>query len=102
MKTAFRACSDTISESKISNDTMRKMLSELKGGDDKKQWGPIFKALSSEVDSELMQNVNYFPYYKALSKQAHWFMVSRKAVNHRKTIERCANEIANNDRALQL
>ena len=41
-----------------------------------------------------------FPYYRALSKQVHWFMMCRKVMVHKKEIDLAAVAIAKHDRDL--
>jgi len=44
--------------------------------------------------------VSNFPYYRALSKQVHWFMMCRKVMVHKKEIDLAAVAIAKHDRDL--
>lgn len=74
------------------------MIKALTGGDDEKKYGPIFAELADKNKAHTNQHI--FPYYRALSKQVHWFMVSRKAQNHRDTIKTCEEDIAEKDRLL--
>jgi len=83
MKTKFRACPAPQTDSDfINSDKVREFLEALKGGDDEAKYGPIFKAIAQK-DASM---VCIFPFYRALSKQVHWFLVSRKALQHKNAI----------------
>jgi len=99
MKTAFRACPVPLTQQdQVKSDRCREMLKALTVGDDEKHYGAIFKVLANKDNAA--ENQHIFPYYRALSKQVHWFMVSRKAQNHRDTIKTAKEDIAEKDRML--
>jgi len=97
MKTSFRACPEPKDDSDIVNsEECRKMLADLMGGEDESKYGRIFASIA-QADAS---NVPIFPYYRALSRQVHWFMVCRKANQHAKTIKAVKDDIAEKDRQL--
>jgi hypothetical protein len=101
MKTAFRACQVPMSENDAGlpgSEECRSLLRDLTGGDDESKYGTIFKQISDSGNAA--SNISIFPYYRALSKQVHWFCVSRKASQHRLTIKSVKAKIADIDRQL--
>lgn len=70
------------------------MLEELMGGEDGEKCGMRFSSIVTG------KNVHNFPYYRALSKQVHWFMMCRKVMVHKKEIEKANEAIAKHDRDL--
>lgn len=100
MKTKFRACpAPKTDDDVINSDKCREYLKSLKGGEsDKDNLGDIFKAIINENNTHNLLCI--FPYYRAISKQVHWFMVARKALVHTNAMIKARRDIADLDRQL--